>query len=83
MKSERSLLYNQNRGEEQLDAENPETSSCGFPDSKSLVDERQRKSLLIIRIGGGGKQPQYLLNFTVLPLRKLMCLARLAVSSVQ
>lgn len=75
--------YNQNRGEEQLDAENPETSSCGFPDSKSLVDKRQRKSLLIIRIGGGWKQPRYLLNFTLLPLRKLMCLARLAVSSVQ
>lgn len=62
------------RGEEQLGAENPETSSCEFPDSKSFVDERQRKSLLIIRIGGGWKQPQILLNFTLLPLRKLMCL---------
>lgn len=55
MKSERPLLYNENRGGEQLDAENPERSSCGLSDSESFVDERQRKSLLIIRIGGDWK----------------------------
>lgn len=84
MKSETPLLYNQleqRRGA--VRCRNPETSSCGFPDSKSFVDARQRKSMLIISIGGGWKQPQILLNFTLLPLRKLMSLPRLAVSPLQ
>lgn len=57
IKSETSLFHNQEkqavRLEEQLDGECPETGRCRFPDSKILVDEQQRKSLLIIRVGAG------------------------------